>query len=760
MDRDIPDPWINALRSNSLFAELEPDVLRQVTGELREVVLPPGRDLMTQGHQGDSLFVIVEGTQEVLLTEDGATMKLHDLGPGSIVGEIALLMGGERSATVRTKTDTRALELSASVFSRLVEQAPVGMRTFTNKLQERMRRVRVVGYLNEIFGELDALALREIEDELTWVRLDGGQELFHQGDEPDGAYILVGGRLRVVVSAPGEEDRVIDDVVPGEWVGEMALLTRTERSGTVFALRDAQLVWLSQEAFDRLVLRHPQAMLQITRLLVERMQGLLEGGRQFRQLSRTFAVVPARPGIEITGFCRALRRALSRYGSTLRLDSKEVDAALDRPGIASSGRDDPIHLRLAPWLAEQENAHAHLVLQADDAWTGWSETATRYADHILVVVDGSGEPTLGANERRLERRMATARAPKYSLVLQQRRGLTTFPGTARWLRRPHVGQHFHVRRGERSDVERLVRIITERAITLVLGGGGSRGYAHVGVLRAFEELGIPVDAIGGSSIGAVVAGSYALGLPAKELLRVLRPIFDSLIDPTLPIVSLASGRNAVKGTEQVVGSLDIEDLQIPYFAMSTNLTRNQEVVHREGSLALAARASGSLPGIFPPVPWKNGDLLVDGGVSNNVPVDVMESLFPGEVVAVDVMPDVDLQVGKELPMHLSGWRVAWQLVNPAKPRLEMPSILSILIRAATAGSHSMRRAAETSRRASLYLKPHVEQWNMLDFKAAPSIAEQGYDGTVARIKAWWEHSREHVMGREPAVAESTDGEGT
>ncbi|MCA9708773.1 MAG: patatin-like phospholipase family protein, partial [Myxococcales bacterium] len=361
-------------------------------------------------------------------------------------------------------------------------------------------------------------------------------------------------------------------------------------------------------------------------------------------------------------------------------------------------------------------------------------------------------PTVGANERRLHAQLSGARPPRHGLLLLQRPGSTSFPGAARWLGRgvfPAMGQHFHVRRGSSPDVERMVRILTERAITLVLGGGGSRGYAHVGVLRALEQLRIPIDAVAGASFGAVVAGSHAMGLGSSEILRVLRPIFDSLVDPTLPLVSLASGRNAVEGTQRVVGTLDIEDLAIPYFCTSTNLSRSREVVHRDGSLAFAVRASGSLPGIFPPVPWHDGDLLVDGGVSNNVPVDVMDDLFPGAAIAVDVMPDVDLQAGgDELPNHLSGWQVAWRRVNPFKTKLRMPSILSIIIRAATAGSHSMRQVAENSQRASLFLKPRVVQWNMLDFKAASSIAEQGYSWSLGRLEAWWEESRERLMGRD------------
>ncbi|MCA9705453.1 MAG: cyclic nucleotide-binding domain-containing protein, partial [Myxococcales bacterium] len=333
-DHDIPEAWKDALRACELFVGLDANLLLAVGGGLREVERAAGETLVRQGDEGDSLFVVVEGTLEVLLEEGESTMRLHDLWPGDVVGEIALLLGGQRSATVRASTPTRALELSQEGFAELIERAPELMRTFTANLQDRMRRVRGVGYLTEIFGSLEPEALRELEGELSWKHLRGGEELFGQGAEPDGAYILVGGRLRVVVSDAGGVERVLDDVRPGQWVGEMALLTRSQRSATVYALRDSQLVWLSQEAFDRLVVRHPTAMLQTTRLLVERMQRLIGGARRPRAGVRTFALVPAHPGIDLDPVAEQVRRALSRHGSTLHLRAARVDEALGKPGIA------------------------------------------------------------------------------------------------------------------------------------------------------------------------------------------------------------------------------------------------------------------------------------------------------------------------------------------------------------------------------------------------------------------------------------------
>jgi predicted acylesterase/phospholipase RssA len=454
---------------------------------------------------------------------------------------------------------------------------------------------------------------------------------------------------------------------------------------------------------------------------------------------RTLAIVGT---IDVADLTTRLAAELGGFGSVMHLTAESVDKHLGKPGISSARDGAPSALRLAPWLLEQENTHRHVIYQATPDWTPWTERALRSADRILIVVDGKASPAKSELEQRIDKLFEGGRPPLRSLILVHDDRAAGFPNTSRWLEARDVDNHFHVRRNVPNDIARVARILDNRAIGLVLGGGGSRGYAHIGVVRAFEELGIPVDAVGGSSIGAVIAGALALGLGWKQMLEVCAPILAGFLDPTLPFVSLMSGRRATEGVAAVANGLDIEDLVTTMFCISTNLTRGGMVVHRTGSAAFAARASGSVPGIFPPVPW-NGDLLVDGGLTNNLPVDVMRSLIGGSVVAVDVIPDVDLQSSGELPNHLSGWAYAWRKVNPFTSKIGMPNILSILMRSMMVASKDVLRAEEQI--TSLYLRPQVSKWNMLDFKSAEPIAEQGYRSTLKQIEAWWSTAkRDHV----------------
>jgi predicted acylesterase/phospholipase RssA/CRP-like cAMP-binding protein len=739
----LADDWVRALRSTPIFGTVSDVTLHQIGAAFEERRLAPGDVLVRQGDDADSLCVVLDGKLQVLLD----AMPLSELGPGSIVGEVALIVGGKRSATVRAVDPTRVLALSRDRFSWLHAEYPDLVAALSSEMQRRLRRVTIARHLHDLFGPIDAETLEQIEREAVWKQLASGQVLFSEGDAADGAYIVALGRLRVSVASAGGE-RVIDEVGPGAWLGEMALLTRRARSATVYAVRDTELVWWSQAAFDRLVVRQPNALLETSRRLVDRLQRQMSGAPQPAPEMRTVAIIPASSTVDIGDFGAQLAAQLAHYGSTVHLTAELVDTRLGKPGISRVASDDPAQLRIAPWLIEQEATHRFVVYQADRVWSPWSDRAIRQADHILIVADGRESPVPGDGEVTLASRFAGGRAPRQSLVMLHPTTRSGFAGTARWLAARSIDRHFHVRRNHRRDLARLVRFLTGNAICLVFGGGGSRGYAHIGVVRAFEELGIPIDAVGGTSIGAVIAASAALELDSKAMLEVCAPILAGFLDPTLPVVSLMSGRRAYDGVASVAGTLDIEDLPIPLFVISTNLTRGGQVVHRRGSVVLATRASGSVPGIFPPVPW-HGDLLVDGGLSNNIPVDVMAQLCTGPIVCVDVIPDVDLQSSGDVPNYLSGWNYAWRKVNPFAKQIGMPNILSILMRSATTAGRSVLRGEE--RLTSLYLRPPVNKWNILDFKAAAPIAEQGYRGTLEPIRRWWQVERDARMGTDVAA---------
>ena len=179
------------------------------------------------------------------------------------------------------------------------------------------------------------------------------------------------------------------------------------------------------------------------------------------------------------------------------------------------------------------------------------------------------------------------------------------------------------------------------------------------MIRAIEEAGVAVDLVGGASMGAVVAAGYALHGTARRSLRWPRrsPIPSKIYDRTLPLVSLMSGGKVLRLMKSLYGDRAIEDLWTPFFSISTNLTRARVDVDRRGPLWRAVRKSMSIPGVFPPI-IEEGDVIVDGGVVDNFPVERMASRADcGTVIGVNVAPAVDKVKPYRFGPELSGWQV-------------------------------------------------------------------------------------------------------
>ena len=308
--------------------------------------------------------------------------------------------------------------------------------------------------------------------------------------------------------------------------------------------------------------------------------------------------------------------------------------------------------------------------------------------------------------------------------------------TRRWLEAGRVTTHHHLGVATPSDYDRLARFLTGRAVGLTLGGGGARGLAHIGVIRAFQEAGIPIDMIGGTSMGAVIAAQYALGLDYQTMVEINRKGWikmDPLKDKTLPIVALLSGKKLDRMLTMMFGNARIEDLWIKYFCVSVNLTQAETVIHQSGLLRTAVRASAGIPGVAPAL-CNKGDLIVDGGVLNNLPADVMRTLSGGKVIAVDVSPQRDLAVDptcRELP---SSWKILWSRINPFMDTVKVPSILAVIMR--TLMLSSVHSTHLVRKHVDLYICPPLDSFGIFDWQQIDKIVDAGYQCAVKKLEEW------------------------
>jgi predicted acylesterase/phospholipase RssA/CRP-like cAMP-binding protein len=601
-----------------------------------------------------------------------------------------------------------------------------------NDLERDPWREQLASHLAALFDTADPAALTQIEADVEWVSLSGGETLFRRGEPGDAAYILISGRLRVV-----DDARTLNEVGAGETVGEMALLSGELRSATVYAVRDSLLAKLSADAFHRLVERYPRVLRRITGLLVERLRNYGAATPRARSGVKTIAIVPAGERGDAAEFSQRLAGALALHGATLVLDPSRIDRSLERNGIARSGEHDLASLRLVQWLNEQELAHRFVLYEADSHPSPWTDRAVRQADQVLFIADAAGTPEPGEIERQLADRWRGARAPTRTLVLLHSADGAPPQNTSAFLAPRLIDRHYHVRAGSAEDFARLARCLAGVGIGLVLGGGGARGLAHLGVLRALSEAGVPIDWVGGTSIGALIAALVAQRRSPDEAFVRAKEYFVSLRDPTLPLVSLLAGRRIGVQLERALGDVAIEDLPLPYFCVSTNLSRATQTIHERGLLVRAIRASISLPGILPPVSLDR-DLHVDGGLVNNLPIDVMAVKQEiGAVLAVDVSAEVEMRTSPDLESALSGWRVLWRRINPRAERTAVPGIMTLLTRSAIVASIHWERERRTAEAASLYLHIPLADLRLLAFERIDEIAARGYESTREKIRVWW-----------------------
>ena len=263
-----------------------------------------------------------------------------------------------------------------------------------------------------------------------------------------------------------------------------------------------------------------------------------------------------------------------------------------------------------------------------------------------------------------------------------------------------------------------------------MSGGGARGCAHIGVVEALREANVPIDLVGGTSIGAIMGAAVAAGWTIDEMKARFRRTFVSsnpLGDYTLPIIALAAGRRVSGRLRGEFGEVDIADLPLPFFCVSANLTTGQHSVHRTGLVWKWTRASAAIPGVLPPV-TENGEVFVDGGTMNNLPVDVMRDWGRGPVIGVDVGADPAFRSNSD-EMDIPP---VWSIGTWARTWRRRPNIFQTLIRSGMVNS----AAATAARReqTDLLLTPELKMVDMLNWKAFDVAIAAGYEHTLRRLQ--------------------------
>ncbi|KAJ8518792.1 hypothetical protein ONZ45_g4175 [Pleurotus djamor] len=714
----------------------------------------------------------------------GLQKLLFTVKPGGIAGYLASLCSTASYVDIKARTDTYVGFLPSNALERLLEKRPIVLLTLSKRL---------ISLLSPLVLHIDAA--------LDWMQVSASQVLWRPNDVSDSFYIVINGRLRAITDSEFDGSSkgmtIVGEYGQGDTVGELDVITSSRRRTTVHAIRDSELIRMPRTLFNAISARNPRTTAQLLRMIASRVRDELHNSPspQVRQVAssdfghnntnlKTVAVLPSTRQVPVEAFARKLHAALEAMGAAASyLNQASVSNHLGRHAFTRMGK-----LKSAGWLADQEQRYRIVLYVADSpVGSSWTQTCIRQADCVMVVGMGD-DPSLGEYERLLLSMKTTAR--KELILLHPDRSVVS-GSTREWLKnRPWVHQHIHVElpglvlpmsktivepkgtgadavatlknlrdrvqsgimkyRGSTADVHpqrlphtndfaRLARRICGKSIGLVLGGGGARGISHLGVIRALEEFNIPIDHIGGTSIGAFIGGLYARegdilssAGRAKQFSGRMGNIWRMLSDVTYPIVAYTTGHEFNRSIYKAFYDLHIEDMWLPYFCNTTNINTSRMDIHETGYAWRFIRASMTLVGLLPPL-CDNGNMLVDGGYVDNLPVSAMFSMGSSAVFASDV-GSIDDNSPRNFGDTVSGW---WLLINRWNPftSVKVPAITEIQSRLAYVSSVNTLEEAKVTR-GCLYMQMPVHDYGTLQFGKFEEIQKIGYDATIALLRQW------------------------
>ena len=560
----------------------------------------------------------------------------------------------------------------------------------------------------------------------------GGDWLFRQGEDGSSLYLLVRGRLHIFRENPGQQTpHLLGEVVPGESVGEVGLLSGEKRSASVRAIRDSLLIRISRQSFEHLSASHPVLIMKLASHVAKLLQRshMGTGAAAARRLS-SVTLLPLTASERAKAFCRELASGLEGFGQTLVLSGNNLLEKGAPEGV--SGEGDGIPDALQFWVHEQETLNRFLVYQCEADDSPWTRFAMRQSDLVVYVTDALDDPGLPDWEARLRAGNGAATG-RQALVLLQPPSVTTITGTARWLKERQPDFHLHVREDKPDDVQRVARVISGNALGLVLGGGGARGFAHLGVYKALLELGITVDWVGGASIGSIFAAPVAEDWSYEKAHRIARHSFvkgKPFSDYTLPVAALIRGRRMERELD-ANQDVQIEDMPLPFFCISSVLDTGELCLHESGHMSSALRASAALPGVIPPA-VVNKRLHIDGAVLNSLPVDIMLQKPVGKIIAVDLSSHKSYEV--DYPAIPSPWVILAGRMLPFLRKYRVPSLATTILKATEIGTQQQVRAS--GKLADLLLRPPVRQFGLTNVSAFEQIVETGYQYARSELEKW------------------------
>jgi NTE family protein len=555
-----------------------------------------------------------------------------------------------------------------------------------------------------MFAEIDDEEFDQLMSAADRQHIPANEWLFHLGDPSDAIYVVASGRFAAV----GLDGQVLREMASGDAIGDLGVITGATRSAGIRALRDGVVWRIAADTFTDVLAKAPQLRSAMSRTMAE----MLRDSRS-ANISRKPRVI----GVLSTGdavaapIVDAIATRLGSHGQTAVVAPPvDTTAAATHYGELVEAFSETLD------RAEQKN---DWVLVVADRGSGdiWRRYVVGQSDRLVVLADQVRPPEA------LDPPVTQGPVHLVTSVAQ--------PDPSWWDLLQPVSHH----PANDDGLGALARRIAGRSLGLVLGGGGARGLAHYGVYEELTRAGVVIDRFGGTSAGALAAATFALGLDARDCTAAARKYMEKtkpVSDYTIPAIALTRGRRVDRLVEGFFGSTTlIEHLPRGFFSVSTDLITGDSIIHRRGLLWVAVRASISIPGLLPPV-QRGEQLLVDGGLLNNLPADVMCADPDGEVICVDLRRTYVPSKGfGPLPTMLQPPAFVRRLLTGTD--VALPPLQETLLRTAeiAASSGNLRELP----RVAAIIEPDVSGIGPLEFHNIDAALEAGRIATRAALEA-------------------------
>jgi NTE family protein len=581
---------------------------------------------------------------------------------------------------------------------------------------------------SKLFESLDDAGRKKLIPHLHEVKLKKNRFLFRQGELSDGVFLVMSGKLVIILKTVYGEDKVLSEVRSGETLGEIGAMSHEPRGASAKAIEDCILFKLSCESFFKLCHEYPSMLLQAMSVLAMRSRSLVEMLTAREPTKKHIAILPASKHTHIKEFSDCILKNLKEFPNVTVLS--DFDDKIANKNLS----------QLQTQIKEIDNKNEKIfyILGLHDSHL--SKVCFENVDALYVVGNGRSKAYLNpVTHKRLHNAELSYKA-RPELILIYKNGDKPPRATSKWLKLINFGMHHHVRLSEQKDIHRVMRFMTSSAVGVVLGGGGARSWAHIGAVKALQEAGIPIDFICGTSGGAIVAGYYALNESVDDVRNELSDLSKitykaaSFRHLTWPAVSIFDGATFTQKQKEIFGTRKIENLWIPFFCVSCNLTKSIPVVHSRGELWRKIRASTSVPGIFPPVVM-HGQLHLDGGIVNNLPVDLMKkySSSISMCIAVELIHVTQQQKDYDFPPILPLIPTFLAKFKLAYKEFRFPSFVDTFLKSLLAGSSVKQNECALS--ADILISPQLSNFDLLRVtaKQQQKLIEIGHKATVEAL---------------------------